>query len=95
MKPPSDDFEFDIEQFLEEYRQTLGTVAKIAVTCPDQVDSLRDSLKLSAMLLITNKPGLKDAFQEAVEEMDDFLERCKKGEIDPRDFLTAEIQPTD
>ncbi|MEM7028862.1 MAG: hypothetical protein AAF629_04670 [Chloroflexota bacterium] len=76
-----------IEKYLDQYRKTLSEIASLITKNPDAIDSLRENLTLSASLLQTNKPGLKDDFADAVSQIDDFLAAVQKGEVDPKDYI--------
>ena len=88
-KPHSEDQD-DLDRYLDEYRKTLSTVAAMAVKYPERMDELRTMLKMSAALLITNRPGLVEDYRDAVADVDEFLARCQRGEIDPQSFITEE-----
>lgn len=85
------DVEHD-EQYIAEYQNMLQDYANLVANHPEIIDQLRDALKTSARLMVSNRPEAITAFDKLVEELDAFLIACKAGEIDPKQFA-AEVMP--
>ncbi|MFH1115816.1 MAG: hypothetical protein V1792_18050 [Pseudomonadota bacterium] len=72
---------------IREYKLLFRDYARMAVKYPDAIDSLRDWLKQSAALMISNREETVIHFRKLAEEVDAFLAACQTGEIDPHRFL--------
>jgi len=67
------DEEFRDSEYFQEYVQLLKKLARIAVNYPEKIDALRDMMKITANLMISNCPEVVKEFHELIEEMDSFL----------------------
>lgn len=76
----------DDERYIAEYRKLLQDYASLVVKHPEMIDQLRDALKTSARLMVSNRPEAISTFDNLVKELDAFLTACKAGEIDPKKF---------
>ena len=77
----------DDNEYIEEYKSLLSTVARLIAENPNAVDSLRETLKLSAQLMWSNNQQTVIDYRKLTDEMDSFILACKTGEIDPKSFI--------
>lgn len=80
----------ELEKMLAIIHDIQREMARFAILHPDFVDQLIMRQRQSAAMLITNIPGLKEEHQESVDEMNQFMERMQRGEIDPRSLFSEE-----
>jgi hypothetical protein len=85
------DEEFRDSEYFQEYVKLLKKLARIAVNYPEKIDALRDMMKITANLMISNCPEVVKEFHELIEEMDSFLVACQRGEIDAKKFTESDI----
>lgn len=85
----------EIEAMLDLHRETLNDIVRLATRAPGMVDELMRVLQISSTMFITNAPGLKEDYQTLVADVVNLLARIKAGEVDPKDFLTEEVDDDD
>ncbi|MCE7983557.1 MAG: hypothetical protein DYG89_20480 [Caldilinea sp. CFX5] len=85
----------EIEAMLDLHRETLNDIVRLATRAPGMVDELMRVLQFSSTMFVTNAPGLKDDYQTLVADVVNLLARIKAGEVDPKDFLTEEVDDDD
>ena len=82
----TDENKIDQEEYNRQFTEVLKRFAGLIADRPDMIDSLRESLKLSAQMMMSNKPEAVTEFRDLAGEIDQFMHACKTGEIDPVKF---------
>jgi|688.fasta_scaffold407761_2 hypothetical protein len=85
----------DIEAMLDLHRETLNDVVRLAMRAPGMVDELMRVLQISSAMFVTNAPEARESYQTLVADVVNLLARIKAGEVDPKDFLTEEVDDYD
>ncbi len=71
----------------KEYLKLLSELSSFVTEHPEIISSLRDAIKTSASLMVSNIPEAVSDFRELAEEADSFLRSCQSGEINPESFI--------
>ena len=79
--------EEDEERFVEEFSNLLKSFGELVDGRPELIDSLRDNLKMSAEMMVSDRAETKKEFRSMTEDIDAFLHSVKTGEIDLNKFL--------
>lgn len=80
------DFELDPET-KKTYFEILSGFARMASNYPERIGEMREALKFSASMMISNRPEAVKMFQQACQDVDSFLAACESGELDPKNFI--------